>query len=882
MFKSLKRKKRLLALLVVIAMVLVPLAAYGSQYDNYEPSEEVYEGAGYPAPAYGYTDGYANISGTSGEYQSFAPFYTRSVSSQTQLLQALLDNTVTGIHINSPNPISIDVAGIAAEGLSNPLEINVPVTAMNGGFIVESGVILILNSSLTGDPGTGTGVLVLGGGTLTMNSGAVVSGFNGRGVEVRGNNATFNLSGGEVSGNTNLPGGPNAGWGGGGVLVNGAGGTAIFNMTDGIISGNRNYQANGGGVSVVNGGIFNMTDGYIYNNTAYGDRSGGGVSVLGNAVLHLHGGFIRNNNASRGGGVNIQGGIFYMHSGTIDLNTARYGGGGVHTSGDAVFTMHNGMITNNRAYYSYGRPQGGGVFAGGALFDMRGGMISNNTAHEGGGVFHLRNDFNMREGAIITGNTATTLDPTGNSGGGGVMIGIDPTIRTFTMYGGLITNNNALNSSGGGVNIYGEGGIFDMRGGSIIDNRAGAYGGAISARVSSAVINISNGTISENRAIRNGGAIGLLEPSTSLTIGGETHIYNNTAANGGGIGFRLANDAPITQFVAFLSETNIANSVVFERNTALAGSRPNQDLHNAKTPALINPRYITQRYGTGAFTNNYIHTPFTDIRWLQVTKYWDGDRNYIDERPEYIRVELLSGEPPAPLDTPYIITITAANDWVGFFSGLSSDGAYAIRELNVPRPYFSDCDEAELEEPEIETSIVWTTSFTNTWRYIEEYGDPYLTTFRVTKEWYGDRNHLNHRPAYITVELRRRDQNAPVEIHQLRPNPAGQWIYEWEDLYVFNDAGAPIVYYVVERNVPARYRPRYGPVIGNAEDGFRQIITNIFTPPGQQPPPHGRDKIRGPLTGDMASVAPLLAVLMFASSAVLGGTSLKKKLKDRF
>jgi hypothetical protein len=162
---------------------------------------------------------------------------------------------------------------------------------------------------------------------------------SGGGVLVSG--GTFNMSGGEISGNT--------GTYGAGIFSDSPG--AIINMSGGRISSN-----NGAGVQI-NRGTFTMTGGKINGNSA------GGIDYY-----HTEG----------------YSGTFNMSGGFISGNTYNRGGGGVHfsRSGDC-FNMSGGRISNNDAPGSYG---GGGVyFQLGGTFTMTGGAIIKNTISSGSG-----------------------------------------------------------------------------------------------------------------------------------------------------------------------------------------------------------------------------------------------------------------------------------------------------------------------------------------------------------------------------------------------------------------------------------------------------------------------------------------------------------------
>ena len=193
---------------------------------------------------------------------------------------------------------------------------------------------------------------------------------------------------------------------GGGVYL--AGGT--FNLNGGEISGNNDVY-NGAGVYVA-GGTFNLNSGKINGNKA--QAYGGGVYVAG-GTFNLNGGEISSNEASFAGGMNYEGGKVTINEGsTISGNTATRGAG-IMVSGDNI-TMSGGIITGNIAkgnqykngggvYIVQYTKQGTGVITG--VFTMTGGKITGNTADKyGGGVYIQDNGiFNVSGDANVSGNT---------------------------------------------------------------------------------------------------------------------------------------------------------------------------------------------------------------------------------------------------------------------------------------------------------------------------------------------------------------------------------------------------------------------------------------------------------------------------------------------
>ena len=113
-------------------------------------------------------------------------------------------------------------------------------------------------------------ITILNGGSVTLTGSTVITGggtSGGAGVFV-GTGSTFNMEGGEISGNSTT--GSNQG---GGVLVEGT-----FNMSGGTIKDNTS-ASHGGGVAV-NNGTFNMTGGTITGVGQYLKKQNPAVKVV--------------------------------------------------------------------------------------------------------------------------------------------------------------------------------------------------------------------------------------------------------------------------------------------------------------------------------------------------------------------------------------------------------------------------------------------------------------------------------------------------------------------------------------------------------------------------------------------------------------------------
>ena len=275
--------------------------------------------------------------------------------------------------------------------------------------------------------------------------------------------------------------------------------TANLDLNGHTINRARNESEEDGSVITVEGSLTVI------------DGSGGGV------------GRITGGNAPNGGGVYVHGGAFTMSGGSITGNTAHTAGAGVYAI-SGVFTMAGGAITGNTSINESSSNRGGGVCMTGGTFTMAGGEISNNVADYGGGVRVEAAGTMEMTGGEIKGNTA-------RDNSGGVYFG---TFCSFTLSGGTISNNSA--EKGGGVWFSGK--EFTMEGGVICDNTAinSGMGGGVYMKDGS--FNMTAGTISRNTANMKGGGVYMEVGSLNMsggTIGGESDEDRNDASNGGGV-----------------------------------------------------------------------------------------------------------------------------------------------------------------------------------------------------------------------------------------------------------------------------------------------------------------------------------------------------------
>ena len=442
---------------------------------------------------------------------------------------------------------SVDGFGKSASDFSNgrifvPAGTNISID-LNGHKIdrnltlgVSNGQVFYIQGSLTiADSATGG---IITGGFNSPSSGATYGG----GIYVH--NGSLTLKGGSIEGNR--VGGSTIY----GIGVYVAGGK--FSMYGGTIKNHHNTTANsvyGGGVCVNGASTFNMYDGVIEENSAL---CGGGVAsyfATGN-VINIENGTIRNNRA-------ISGGI-------IRNKDILYGGGGIYASYTGDITIKGGEICNNTT-----DQYGGGIFINTnqqrvMTLLISGGNIHHNVASVlnsnayGGGVAVSISKAQATINAEMTGGTieynkaVTSCENTATyeAQGGGLYV----FCTTFNMKGGTISNNRAgsfrqgdtagnledicdgINTYGGGVHVerplsstwMNKNTPFVLSGGTISDNRAGK-GGGVNA---DGILKIEGGNISGNHATYGGGLN--LDTYARVSLSGDPVIYNNYTTLGNG------------------------------------------------------------------------------------------------------------------------------------------------------------------------------------------------------------------------------------------------------------------------------------------------------------------------------------------------------------
>jgi uncharacterized repeat protein (TIGR01451 family) len=449
--------------------------------------------------------------------------------------------------------------------------------AMNGGTLAG-------NSALTGG-GFANGSDGLPGGVGVTLTGVIISGnvvFN-RGGGLENDSGTLTVSGGGITFNRASHGGglsnlhfdatplsavelrdgvvvaDNVASGsGGGVLV---GGGSVFNMTGGAILrnvANGSWDTFGGGGGLANGnglgGLFaggtaTLTDVLVADNQAPNGGDGGGVfnrgpltiirgvmsgNVAGGAGAGSGGAIANGSGAFSGGSVTLTGS-------TLSSNTASVFGGGIsNISGSSTLT--NVAVDTNSAISA-----GGNVFlgtSGGVIVD--GGSITNGRAPAGGGIF-AESALTVRNGAIVSDNTATGPD----GGGGAYVTGTSP----IAFSNATVRRNHAPNGGGGAIHAAGATSL-SIQNSSLSNNDAGSVAAILADGTPTGTsVSLVASTLNGNQSST------FFSTSALQLLAGSNALVSNTTISGNGAneGYLVANYGTMR----IMSSTIVDNTAAF-------------------------------------------------------------------------------------------------------------------------------------------------------------------------------------------------------------------------------------------------------------------------------------------------------------------------------
>ena len=361
-----------------------------------------------------------------------------------------------------------------AENVTLPYAIQIPKNAkvnlcLNGYSITKT--------TATSSPGF-EGVITIDSGAIfslcdCKNSGKITheSGKFGRGV--KGGNlgvATFNMYGGEISGNN--AGISDDGQDGAGVYMQ----NGTFTMYGGKITDNHvNKQLNcGGGGVYVYSGTFTMSGGEISGNTS--SKYGGGVFMQ-SGTFTMSGGTVSGNNADQNGGgvAGFNGTLELSGDAIITDNTATDNGGGVYYYNYSAGSSRSVTVSGSAKIEKNKAANGGGIYVDekGKL-TMTGGTVTENKAENGGGVW-TANAFTVSGAPKIIDNTDSTGNTTNNvyPGTASITIGQDgmdasANIGVTTGHEDSIESGKYVTVGTGANNGYHEGNIFSDKGGDYV------------------------------------------------------------------------------------------------------------------------------------------------------------------------------------------------------------------------------------------------------------------------------------------------------------------------------------------------------------------------------------------------------------------------------
>lgn len=308
-------------------------------------------------------------------------------------------------------------------------------------------------------------------------------------------------------------------------------------------------EADGGAASIVkvnSGGTCNLEGGLL--TIRYSSSYSGDAHIISNSgTLNLKGGYVTGGSDSCwGGGIySGSGSAIYMTGGVIAANYGTNGGGICIDSG--TFTMSGGVISGNGTHRgsavkdSQSGGLGGGVYANNATITISGGYLTNNSeygkcelngagCHGGGGIATIDGELTMT-GGYITGNSS-------QEAGGGLYVGhFDASGTGFSMTGGTVAGNVALNSEGGGIRISGgTTGVINASGSKVYitnnsTNSTYDWGGGGIFVQKNGTLNIYNSLITSNSAGGFGGGVGACPTGETLIVHNDgAAIYNNSAS----------------------------------------------------------------------------------------------------------------------------------------------------------------------------------------------------------------------------------------------------------------------------------------------------------------------------------------------------------------
>lgn len=509
---------------------------------------------------------------------------------------------VTSVLDSAPNTLTLasSVLDSSGKGVGSFLCVGDSANAIAGSLVLR-------NVKIAGIPGSTVsayGLVQVQSGSFTMQKGATLTGnvggsnaVPGGGVYVNGVNASFVMTGGQITGCSALTGGGvavlagSATIDGGSIVSNSAiesGGGIAVTMSSStaltiaesnasaqtLIAGNSATM--GGGLAIIGGagGSIAVSGGTISGNQA---RSGGGISCVksspGQLAVSLGPVTVSGNTATNGGGAYLNNATLTVSGASVSGNTASKAGGGVYLDdnesyGPASFILDGGSVNGNKAASGAGLYAVGGAHAQKIIFASAAGLVTGNTATGFGGGVCLDGsalvDASAVSGwrAVVTDNSAPALPDFATYRGAedfaGVLAGIAASSSSSPVYIDVLADvsatsiiqiasgkNVAIGSSNGSTLARSLPALASARFIDVLTGGSLALAGGINldgggSAVNSAIVTVSGGafTLAGNATLRNNwnaqNGGGVKVVSGSFSMKGGK-IEFNKASSGGGI-----------------------------------------------------------------------------------------------------------------------------------------------------------------------------------------------------------------------------------------------------------------------------------------------------------------------------------------------------------
>jgi len=274
-----------------------------------------------------------------------------------------------------------------------------------------------------------------------------------------------------------------------------------------------------------NKGFIQVHNCNFYNNTA------AAISVQ-NARLTVTDSIFTDNSGTNGGAIYSYIGTLVLTGNTFNGNTATQSGGAINSTNasdpDAIITINKCTFKGNTAADTGGACCFTNVVnasISNCTFGVKDSILvaDRNRASDSGGAVYVRfGSYNINN-CVISNNEAVS-----GSGGGVFGYGGDATHLNIT---NTLFQSNISGSNGGAVGMTpSAAGSLSIESGKFESNHSGGWGGAVYLQRPTSII---NSYFSDNNAVGNGGAVYVSDSTPTLT--NLTFYFNRTSESGGAI-----------------------------------------------------------------------------------------------------------------------------------------------------------------------------------------------------------------------------------------------------------------------------------------------------------------------------------------------------------